>query len=584
MGDDKQISPTAAFVEERKILQLRHNYLGDQPFGAMVLPGGSLYDLANAMFPGTRVMLQEHFRCVEPIIRFSMRFYTEPLISLRIPKVSERLDPPLIDIYVPEGRKTRKKINEAEAAVIVDEIERLTQDPKFADRSIGVVSLIGPHHAHYIQKLLLARIGEAAFVRHQIACGDSATFQGKERSIMFVSMVASPPRAAAQTGRSAQQRFNVALSRARDRMYLVRSIEASRLNPNDLKAQVIAHFNDPMPGRNPDQEALISNCQSGFERDVFGRLTQLGYCVTPQVSAGPYSIDLVVEGHNDKRLAVELDGDQYHPPEQWHDDLRRQRALERVGWRFWRCWGSSFALDSEGCMEELLKVLGHLAIEPIGSADRRRQYCEHRVVQGGEVQPGNSQIDTPMVEVARGVSSAVIARTLFNLKVWQTPEERAIDPVLLVCEEAHRYVPNRGEAQYEAAQEAIRRIAKEGRKYGVGLLLVSQRPSEVEATVLSQCNSWIVLRVTNDSDREHVRAILPDSMAGLTKMLSGLRRREAIFVGQAAMLPSRILINELLPNQLPKSHDIDFDKGWQSDAMSTATIEIIANRWRYQTK
>ena len=97
-------------------------------------------------------------------------------------------------------------------------------------------------------------------------------------------------------------------------MYLVRSIEASRLNPNDLKAQVIAHFNDPMPGRNPDQEALISNCQSGFERDVFGRLTQLGYCVTPQVSAGPYSIDLVVEGHNDKRLAVELDGDQYHRP------------------------------------------------------------------------------------------------------------------------------------------------------------------------------------------------------------------------------------------------------------------------------
>ena len=399
VGDDKQISPTAAFVEERKILQLRHNYLGDQPFGAMVLPGGSLYDLANAMFPGTRVMLQEHFRCVEPIIRFSMRFYTEPLISLRIPKVSERLDPPLIDIYVPEGRKTRKKINEAEAAVIVDEIERLTQDPKFADRSIGVVSLIGPHHAHYIQKLLLARIGEAAFVRHQIACGDSATFQGKERSIMFVSMVASPPRAAAQTARSAQQRFNVALSRARDRMYLVRSIEASRLNPNDLKAQVIAHFNNPMPGRNPDQEALISKCQSGFERDVFGRLAQLGYCVTPQVSAGPYSIDLVVEGHNDKRLAVELDGDQYHPPEQWHDDLRRQRALERVGWRFWRCWGSSFALDPEGCMEELLKVLGHLAIEPIGSADRRRQYCEHRVVQGGEVQPGDSQIDTPMVEV-----------------------------------------------------------------------------------------------------------------------------------------------------------------------------------------
>lgn len=186
-------------------------------------------------------------------------------------------------------------------------------------------------------------------------------------------------------------------------------------------------------------------------------------------------------------------------------------------------------------------------------------------------------------EVA-GVSSAVIARTLFNLKVWQSSEERASDPVLLVCEEAHRYVPNRGEAQYEAAQEAIRRIAKEGRKYGVGLLLVSQRPSEVEATVLSQCNSWIVLRVTNDADREHVKAILPDSMAGLTKMLSGLRRQEAIFVGQAAMLPSRIMIRDLADDQLPRSNDIDFDEGWQSEAMSAAQLTAVANRWRYQTR
>lgn len=186
-------------------------------------------------------------------------------------------------------------------------------------------------------------------------------------------------------------------------------------------------------------------------------------------------------------------------------------------------------------------------------------------------------------EVA-GISSAVIARTLFNLKVWQSSAERDCDPALLVCEEAHRYVPNSGEAQYEAAQEAIRRIAKEGRKYGVGLLLVSQRPSEVEATVLSQCNSWIVLRITNDADREHVKAILPDSMAGLTKMLSGLRRQEAIFVGQAAMLPSRIMIRDLARHQLPKSNDIDYDRGWQSDTMSTAQLTEIARRWRYQAR
>jgi hypothetical protein len=186
-------------------------------------------------------------------------------------------------------------------------------------------------------------------------------------------------------------------------------------------------------------------------------------------------------------------------------------------------------------------------------------------------------------EVA-GTASAAIARTLFSLKVWQTAEERATSPVLLVCEEAHRYVPNSGEAQYGAAQGAIRRIAKEGRKYGIGLMLVSQRPSEVEATVLSQCNSWIVLRITNEADREHVKGILPDSMAGLTKMLSGLRRQEAIFVGQAAMLPSRIMIRDLADDRLPKSNDIDFDKGWQNVGFSAEQLGVVASRWRYQKR
>ncbi|MCU7928694.1 MAG: ATP-binding protein [Candidatus Thiodiazotropha sp. (ex Dulcina madagascariensis)] len=186
-------------------------------------------------------------------------------------------------------------------------------------------------------------------------------------------------------------------------------------------------------------------------------------------------------------------------------------------------------------------------------------------------------------EVA-GTASAAISRMIFQIKVWQSEGERDKSPVLLVCEEAHRYVPNKGEAQYEAAQNAVRRIAKEGRKYGVGLLLVSQRPSEVEATVLSQCSSWIVMRITNDADREHVRSILPDTMSGLTKMLSGLRRQEAIFVGQAATLPSRIMIRDLTYDQLPRSNDIDFDNGWQEPAMTVEQLTQVAECWRYQTK
>lgn len=186
-------------------------------------------------------------------------------------------------------------------------------------------------------------------------------------------------------------------------------------------------------------------------------------------------------------------------------------------------------------------------------------------------------------EVA-GTASAVVARTLFSVKIWQSATEREASPVVLVCEEAHRYVPNSGEAQYEAAQSAIKRIAKEGRKYGIGLFLVSQRPSEVETTVLSQCNSWIILRITNDSDRAHVRGVLPDAMEGLTKMLSGLRRQEAIFVGQAAMLPSRIMIRDLDEDQLPESSDIDFDTGWQTDGMSEGELKVVLSRWRYQER
>lgn len=184
-------------------------------------------------------------------------------------------------------------------------------------------------------------------------------------------------------------------------------------------------------------------------------------------------------------------------------------------------------------------------------------------------------------EVA-GPLTAIIARLLFQYKLWQTKEERARDPILFICEEAHRYVPNHGEAQYKEAQQAIRRIAKEGRKYGLGLGLISQRPSDVESTVLSQCNSWIILRLTNSNDQSHVAKFLPDSLSGLTKMLSALTRREAIFVGEAAALPSRIRVRKLSEEQLPNSNDISFAEGWVNDPMSDDALDTIVERWSKQ--
>ena len=393
VGDDKQVSPTAAFIEEQKLRSLRMHYLDGQPFGALMLPGNSLYELALACYPGRRIMLKEHFRCVEPIIRFCFQFYTDEIVPVRVPKASERLSPPLVDVYLPHGRKDKSNRNLAEAEAIVEEVARIVTDPKMAGRTIGVISLIGAKQALLIQAMLLERIGEDVYVRHDIACGDSAVFQGKERDIVFISMVECPETCTSKTALPYQQRFNVALSRARDREYLFRSVSDEMLKPEDLKAKVLRHFKNPMEGRATPAGNLMSLCQSGFERDVLARLLALGYRVQPQVKVGPYSIDLVVEGRDDRRLAIELDGDQYHGPERWAEDLTRQRVMERVGWRFWRCWGSSFRLDPDGCIDDLVRSLKSLDIEAVGAGEAPTVWTEFRTAS----RKGREQ-DTPLAE------------------------------------------------------------------------------------------------------------------------------------------------------------------------------------------
>ena len=180
-------------------------------------------------------------------------------------------------------------------------------------------------------------------------------------------------------------------------------------------------------------------------------------------------------------------------------------------------------------------------------------------------------------EVA-GPLSAVLARLLFQYKLYQTTAERERDPVLLVCEEAHRYVPDRGEAEYAAAQSSIRRIAREGRKYGIGLMLVSQRPADVESTVISQCGTWLVLRLTNSADQQHVARFLPDGLSGMTKALPNLAQQEAIFVGEGSALPARIRIRDLPEDKLPKSDTAKFARGWALARLSEAEITVVVKR------
>ncbi len=180
-------------------------------------------------------------------------------------------------------------------------------------------------------------------------------------------------------------------------------------------------------------------------------------------------------------------------------------------------------------------------------------------------------------EVA-GPLTALIARLLFQYKVFQTQQEKEKDPILLVCEEAHRYVPDHGEAQYAAAQGAIRRIAREGRKYGIGLMLVSQRPADVDSTVISQCGTWVVLRLTNSADQQHVARFLPDGLSGMVGALPILSQQEAIFVGEGAALPSRVRVRDLKEEQLPKSNTIPFAQGWASERLDLDKLQEISER------
>ncbi len=383
VGDDRQVSPTPPFVSLGKIEQLRHRYLKDLPFKSLLEPGESLYDLMRAVYSDSRLMLKEHFRCVEPIIRFSMQFYPEKLIPLRIPSAQERIDPPLVDIYVPHGtRDGARKINRAEAEVIVEEIANIATDPDQATRSIGVISLIGGEQAELVRVSLSERIGDEAMQRHRILCGDSATFQGNERDIVFLSLVADRHHRSTLTMLRYEQRFNVAVSRARDRLVLVRSVPPEDLNPKDLKARLIAHFQDPMPVRSAPSGDLYALCDSDFERDVMRALILRGYQVEPQVGAEGFRIDLVVEGAEGRRLAVECDGDSFHGPDRWREDMRRQRILERVGWRFWRCFASNFYRDPNGTLADLMETLNQEGIAPssLTGTGTDRHLTERRVV------------------------------------------------------------------------------------------------------------------------------------------------------------------------------------------------------------
>jgi very-short-patch-repair endonuclease len=367
VGDHKQVSPSAVGMAEEKIKDLVKRFLQDQPHGAHMTPDQSIYDLARVVFAGNSVMLKEHFRCVPAIIEYSNReFYEGDIRPLRVPKANERLDPPLVDVYVRGGNR-EGDVNKPEAYAIVDEIESILTDRTLDGRSIGVVTLRGTAQAALIHEMLGNRISPVDVVGRKISVGPPPVFQGRERDIMLVSMVMAPGDSVSAQKADILQRFNVALSRARDRMYLFRSVTEHQVPADSLNGKLIAHFKQPFRQEVRKVQSLRELCESGFELEVFDELVKRGFRVRPQVQSAGYRIDFVVEGGEGRRLAIECDGDRFHGPGQWQSDMARQRVLERAGWTFWRCFASSFVRRREEVLSDLFTTLDRLGIEPLGA-------------------------------------------------------------------------------------------------------------------------------------------------------------------------------------------------------------------------
>ncbi|MBE4296798.1 ATPase [Vibrio parahaemolyticus] len=174
---------------------------------------------------------------------------------------------------------------------------------------------------------------------------------------------------------------------------------------------------------------------------------------------------------------------------------------------------------------------------------------------------------------------SMVARLAFSIQQWTSSEER--HPVALLCDEAHLYIPQRNAAGAadDISIEIFERIAKEGRKYGVSLVVISQRPSEVNKTMLSQCSNFVSMRLTNADDQAVVKRLLPDSLGGFSDVLPTLDTGEALVVGDASLLPSRIRIDE--PIHKPNSGTVDFWDEWQQQAVHGRIAKAIQN-WRKQ--
>ncbi|TLF80942.1 hypothetical protein FEK34_04515 [Nocardia cyriacigeorgica] len=379
IGDDRQVSPAAVGVDENQLRALAAQYLPDDRFRASFeIPQRSLFDEAAMRFSG-RLPLVEHRRCVPEIIEFCNKIAYEPqgirLVPVRL-YGADRL-PPIRTVYVAGADSTKNNVNVLEAERIVEQVAECVANPRYAGKSFGVISLLGQAQAKLIWDRLMQTLQPEEIARRQLRCGDAADFQGAERDVIFLSMVKAPgpdTRLVAQTREQTVQRYNVAVSRARDQLWLFHSVTLEQLtNPDDMRYQLLKYCIETQQSDRAVASArpqpvpvdrIVAPFESLFEQQVYNCLVDRGYQVSAHYDAAGYDLDLVVIGDH-RKLAIECEGDRWNGAEQFHRDLAQQRDLERCGWPFFRIRQSRFAADPDTCLAPLWQLLDELSIEPL---------------------------------------------------------------------------------------------------------------------------------------------------------------------------------------------------------------------------
>ena len=368
VGDDKQVSPSDVGVNIDKINMFRRKYIkgkvvNDDLYGIRA----SLYSIVSTTFQP--ISLREHFRSVPEIIGYSNRTsYDNQILPLRDSN-SSILKPAIIDYKVNGRRDEKSKINRVEAETIVSLIEACLAMKEYKNSTFGVISLLGDEQAELIQDLIVKRISATEIENHKILCGNSASFQGDERDIMFISLVDSSEenKSLRLVGEGVEgairKRYNVAISRAKDQLWIVHSIDKNNLKEGDLRKELFEYI-DSLKENVFDKTAIENITASDFENEVARHLSEKNYTIKQKWRVGSYDIDMVAI-YDDKKIAIECDGKTLnHTEEEVIANLEEQEILERCGWEFIRVRASEYFRNPEKAIKDLIIQLDDKGVYP----------------------------------------------------------------------------------------------------------------------------------------------------------------------------------------------------------------------------